>query len=137
MKLFFKFLNINIIRKSNKIKKIPKKKFKVKKNFFEQIIKDKLFEKKWFLNNFEVFNYFLPKDQNQKFNYLEIGSYGGLSFLNVKHFYKNSFATAIDIWSRPNFNSEDIGLDLDIAEKNFDYNLKDYKILKKRKMIQL
>ena len=78
MRLFFKFLNINIIRKSNKIKKIPKKKFKVKKNFFEQIIKDKLFEKKWFLNNFEVFNYFLPKDQNQKFNYLEIGSYEGL-----------------------------------------------------------
>ena len=133
MKLFFKFLNINIIRKSNKIKKISKKKFKAKKKIFEQIIEEKLFEKKWFLNNFEVFNYFLPEDQNQKFNYLEIGSYEGLSFLNVKHFYKNSFATAIDIWSRPNFNSEDIGLDLDVAEKNFDYNLKDYKNFEKKK----
>ena len=48
MKLFFKFLNINIIRKSNKIKKISKKKFKVKKKFFEQIIKNKLFEKNVF-----------------------------------------------------------------------------------------
>ena len=79
MKLFFKFLNINIIRKSNKIKKISKKKFKVKKKIFEQIIEDKLFEKKWFLNNFEVFNFFLPKDRNKKFNYLEIGCYEGIS----------------------------------------------------------
>ena len=133
MKLFFKIKNLNTIRKSNKIKKISKTIFNERKTIFKKMIENKFFEEKWFLNNFEVFNYFLPKDTNQKFNYLEIGSYEGLSLLNVVFFYKNVFATAVDIWSKPNFNSEDIGLNLNKAEKNFDDNLKNFKNFKKKK----
>ena len=137
MKLSFKIKNLDTIRKSNKIKKISKKIFKERKTIFEKMIINKLFEERWFLNNFEIFNYFLPKDINQKFNYLEIGSYEGLSLLNVVFFYKNVFATAVDIWSKPNFNSEDIGLNLNKAEKNFDDNLKNFRNFEKKKMTQL
>ena len=59
MKLFFKIKNLNTIRKSNKIKKISKKIFNERKTIFKKMIENKFFEERWFLNNFEVFNYFL------------------------------------------------------------------------------
>ena len=133
MKFFFKLKNLDLLFKSIFIKKIAKKKLIQKKIAFEDLIKKKNFNEKWFLNNFEIFNYYLPKDENQKFSYLEIGSFEGLSLLNVKFFYKNSEATAIDLWSKPNFNSEDIGLDLNKAEKNFDSNLIEFDKLEKKK----
>ena len=133
MKFFFKLKNLDLLFISIFIKKIAKKKLIQKKIAFEDLIKKKNFNEKWFLNNFEIFNYYLPKDENQKFSYLEIGSFEGLSLLNIKFFYKNSEATAIDLWSKPNFNSEDIGLDLNKAEKNFDSNLIEFDKLEKKK----
>ena len=133
MKFFFKLKNLDKLFQSIFIKKKAKKKLIKRKVIFENLIEKKNFTEKWFLNNFEIFNYYLPQDENKKFSYLEIGSFEGLSLLNVKYFYKNSEAIAIDLWSKPNFNSEDIGLDLDIAEKNFDSNLHGYDKLEKKR----
>ena len=47
--------------------------------------------------NFQIFEYFLPKNLNKKFNYLEIGTYEGLSLLYVLLKYKKINATGIDI----------------------------------------
>jgi predicted O-methyltransferase YrrM len=49
------------------------------------------------LNNFQIFEYFLPKSLNKKFNYFEIGTYEGLSLLYVSNKYKNINVTGIDI----------------------------------------
>lgn len=133
MKFFFKLKNLDKVFQSILIKKKAKKKFVNRKVIFENLIRKKNFTKKWFLNNFEIFNYYLPQDEKKKFSYLEVGSFEGLSLLNVKYFYKNSQAVAIDLWSKPNFNSEDIGLDLNRAEKNFDRNLNGYDNLEKKK----
>ena len=133
MKFFFKLKNLDKLLKSIFIKKKAKKELLNRKVVFESIIKKKNFKEKYFLNNFEIFNYYLPKDENKKFSYLEIGSFEGLSLLNVKYFYKNTEAIAIDLWSKPNFNSEDIGLDLNKAEKNFDSNLNGYNKLEKKR----
>ena len=133
MKIIFKILNFFKIINSKRIKKLAKKKFILEKNEFLERIKREKFTTKWFLNNFDVFNYFLPKDKNKSFNYLEIGSYEGLSLFNVLYFYKNCFATAIDIWAEPNFNSENINLDLVKAESNFDQNIKSFKNFEKKK----
>ena len=60
----------------------------MKKKSFEEMILKKEFKEKWFLNNFEIFHYFFPKDYEKKFTYLEIGSFEGLSTLNVLYNYK-------------------------------------------------
>jgi predicted O-methyltransferase YrrM len=133
MKSFFKITKIFVVLKSNIIKKKAKKKFQIRKQIFKKYLEKKFIEKKWFLNNFDIFNFFLPKNLKKKFNYLEIGSYEGLSLLNVKYFYKNSYTIAIDLWSKPNFNSENINLDLKKAERNFDKNLYGFKKTIKKK----
>ena len=53
----------------------------------------------WFLNNLEIFNFFLPRDHNKSYNYLEIGSYEGMSLLYILEKYKNAKITSIDIWN--------------------------------------
>ena len=55
----------------------------INKEDFKNYIASKKFSQKWFLNNFEVFKHYLPKDLNSNFSYLEIGSYEGLSALNI------------------------------------------------------
>ncbi len=50
------------------------------------------------MNNLEIFNYFLPRDYNKSYNYLEIGSYEGMSLLYVLEKYKNAKVTSIDLW---------------------------------------
>ena len=54
---------------SNLLKKKIKKKNNQKFNEFKNLIKNKKFTTFWFLNNLKVFDYFLPADQNKKFNY--------------------------------------------------------------------
>jgi predicted O-methyltransferase YrrM len=54
------------------------------------------------MNNFEIFNYFLPTDTNKSFTYLEIGSYEGMSLLYTLEKYKNANITAIDLWNDNN-----------------------------------
>jgi hypothetical protein len=93
------------INTSNLKKKISEYKFK---NF-------------WFLNNIEIINFFLPKSKDIKFDYLEIGSYEGMSLLNILEQYKNVHATCIDLWS-----------DAEV-EKVFDENFKNFKNLEKIK----
>jgi len=73
------------------------------------------FNERWFFNNIEIINYFLPSLKDIEFNYLEVGSHEGLSLLNVLTQYKNVQATSIDIWSD------------NIIEKTFDENLKHFK----------
>ena len=79
----FKLKNFIIIHKSKFLKKKIKSKYKIIKKQFENYIETKNFSQKWFLNNFEIFHYYLPKDNATNFSYLEIGSYEGLSLLNI------------------------------------------------------
>ena len=63
------------------------------KNFAEKY----KFKKTWFFNNFPIFEYFLPKNLNKKFEYLEVGSYEGLSLFYILTKYKKVNAVAIDV----------------------------------------
>ncbi len=75
--------------KSKIIKKRCKKDYADQKRIFEQKINQKNFSQKWFLNNFEVFTFFLPKNKSLKFDYLEVGCYEGLSSFYVLSEYKS------------------------------------------------
>ena len=75
-------------------------------NLFKKLIHKYNFKSFWFLNNFQIFEYFLPKNSNKKFNYLEIGTYEGLSLLYVLNKYKNINATGVDILNIVNKNLE-------------------------------
>jgi len=95
-KFFIKFRFFYYFIKS----KFLKKKIyldKTQLNLFKKLISKYKFKNFWFLNNFHVFEYFLPKNLNKKFDYLEIGTYEGLSLLFVLHKYKKINATGIDI----------------------------------------
>ena len=122
----FKIKNFYRIFKSKKLKKKIKKKFENCKKNFEEIIKKKNFSSYWFLNNYNIFHYFLPQDYNEKFCYLEIGSYEGLSAFNVLYYYKNSKVTAIDLWDKCNSNSKSLNVNFSEVEKNFEENLNGY-----------
>ena len=69
---------------------------------FKNKLKEYNFTVFWFMNNFEIFNYFLPTDSNKSFTYLEIGSYEGMSLLYTLEKYKNANVTAIDLWNDNN-----------------------------------
>ena len=69
---------------------------------FKNKVKEYNFTVFWFMNNLEVFNYFLPKDTNKSFTYLEIGSYEGMSLLYILEKYKNANIVAIDLWNDNN-----------------------------------
>ncbi len=131
IKLFiFKIQNIIIILKSKRIKKKIKKNFSDKKKIFEKTLLKREFSQKWFLNNFEIFHHFFPKDYNKKFEYLEIGSFEGLSTLNVLYNYKNAHVISIDLWDVPNKNSEALEVDFSEVERRFDKNLSEFDFLK-------
>ncbi len=116
--------------KSKALKKKCKKNYRHEKNQFEQKINEKNFSNKWFLNNFDVFNFFLPKDNNLKFNYLEIGCFEGMSSYYVLSRYKDVNAFLLDIWDMPNPNSKTLSNDFSLVEKAFDKNLSDYNFTK-------
>ena len=69
---------------------------------FKNKLKEYNFSVFWFMNNFEIFNYFLPTDTNKSFTYLEIGSYEGMSLLYTLEKYKHANITAIDLWNDNN-----------------------------------
>ena len=116
--------------KSKILKKKCKKNYKDQKIQFEYDIKEKSFSNKWFLNNFEVFHYFFPKDYEKKFTYLEIGSFEGLSALNVLYNYKNVKVFLIDLWSEANKNSEGLEVNFLEVEERFDKNLSEFSFSK-------
>ena len=127
MNLFiFKLQNFLIFFKSKILKKKIKIKNKIAKNNFIDFIKSKNFSSVWFLNNFDIFHYFLPADLDKDFSYLEIGSFEGLSALNVLFHYKNAKVTTIDLWDQSNVNSEALEVNFNEVEKRFNKNLEDY-----------
>jgi len=82
------------------------------------------------LNNFEIFNFFLPKDKNKKFDYLEVGCFEGLSSFYVLSEYNYVNAFFLDIWDLPNPNSKTLSNDFDSIEKAFDENLSGFNFIK-------
>ena len=129
----FKIKNFLIIIKSRLLKKKISLIYKENKKNFEKLIENKSFSRKWFLNNFEIFSHYLPKELNKEFSYLEIGSFEGLSALNILSNYPNSKVTVIDLWSESNLNSESLEVNFIEVEKRFDENLKGYNFIKIKK----
>tara|TARA_Y100000996_G_scaffold147452_1_gene113522 strand:+ start:213 stop:887 length:675 start_codon:yes stop_codon:yes gene_type:complete len=116
--------------KSKILKKKCKKNYKDQKNKFEYDIKEKNFSNKWFLNNFDIFNFFLPKEKNLKFDYLEVGCFEGLSSFFVLSEYKAVNAILLDIWDMPNPNSKTLSHNFNSIEKAFDNNLSGFNFTK-------
>jgi len=116
--------------KSKSLKKKCKVEYSKKKIDFIYKISNKKFTNKWFLNNFEIFNYFLPKNRNEKFNYLEIGCYEGLSSFYVLSEFKFVNAYFLDIWDEPNKNSKSLTNDFGKVEKFFDENISEFNCTK-------
>ena len=134
LKLFiFKLKNFLILIKSRFQKKRIIFKYKDNKKNFEKLINNKNFSQKWFLNNFEIFSNYLPKELNKEFSYLEIGSYEGLSALYILSNYPNAKVITVDLWDESNINSESLEVNFRKVEKRFDENLKDYKFTKIKK----
>ena len=118
--------------KSKALKKRCKKDYASQKKIFEEKLDHKNFSQKWFLNNFEIFTFFLPKDKSLKFDYLEVGCYEGLSSFYVLSEYKFVNAFFLDIWDMPNPNSKTLSHNFGLIEKAFDQNLSgfDFKKMK-------
>jgi hypothetical protein len=128
--ILFKLKNFFILTKSKFLKKKIIAKYKDNKKNFENLIGSKHFSQKWFLNNFEIFCNYLPKEFDKEFSYLEIGSYEGLSALNILSNYPNAKVITVDLWAKSNKNSESLEVDFGTIENRFDENLKDYKFTK-------
>ena len=116
--------------KSKSLKKKCKVKYSKDKIDFIDKISNQNFSNKWFLNNFEIFNYFLPENKNEKFNYLEIGCFEGLSSFYVLSQFKFVNAYFLDIWDEPNKNSKSLTDDFNKVEKLFDENLSKFNFTK-------
>ena len=116
--------------KSKILKKKCKKNYKDQKIQFEYDIKEKSFSNKWFLNNFDIFSFFLPQDKNSKFDYLEVGCFEGLSSFFVLSEYKAVNATLLDIWDMPNPNSITLSYNFNSIENAFDDNLSRFNFTK-------
>jgi len=125
--VLFKLKNFFVILKSRLLKKKLNSR---QKSFFVEYIEKKNFSQKWFLNNFEIFHHYLPKNLDTNFSYLEIGSYEGLSALNILFNYKNSKVTTIDLWAESNINSESLSVDFNEIEKRFMRIWKDINLTK-------
>ena len=125
--------------KSKALKKRCKKDYASQKKIFEQKLDHKNFSQKWFLNNFEIFTFFLPKDKSLKFDYLEVGCYEGLSSFYVLSEYKSVNAFFLDIWDMPNPNSKTLSHNFGLIEKAFDQNLSgfDFKKMKDDSVISM
>lgn len=128
--LLLKFKYLLHYYKSKSLKKKCKVKYSKEKIDFIDKISNKNFSNKWFLNNFEIFNYFLPENKNEKFNYLEIGCFEGLSSFYVLSQFKFVNAYFLDIWDEPNKNSKSLTDDFNKVEKLFDVNLSKFNFTK-------
>ena len=123
IKYFFHFYKSKILKKKSK------EMYNDKKLKFENTLSNKKFSNRWFLNNFELFNFFLPKNKNKNFNYLEVGCFEGLSSFYILSEYKNVNAFLLDIWSTPK-NSELSQINFELVESNFDKNLFEFNFVK-------
>ena len=121
-----KFLKIRII--SSFIKKKIKKKLEFDE--FESFVKNKNFSTLWFLNNYKIIGNFLPKNYNENFKYLEIGSFEGLSSLFILSNWKNANVTCVDTWEDSKDESQILDYNFENVEKKFDLNLQKYPFTK-------
>tara|TARA_Y100000591_G_scaffold330436_1_gene361448 strand:+ start:901 stop:1599 length:699 start_codon:yes stop_codon:yes gene_type:complete len=116
--------------KSNKLKKRIKKFDNNELINFKKLIKEKNFTTYWFLNNLKLFSFFFPKNKKEVFNYLEIGSFEGMSALYVADKFKLSNIVCVDTWSNSSKESQILNFDFNGIEKNFDNNLSSYNFIK-------
>ena len=114
------------------ISSFKKKKIKNNSDYknFEVSVKDKNFSTYWFLNNYKIIGSFLPIDRNETFNYLEIGSFEGLSSLFILSYWKNANVTCVDTWETSKDESQFLDFNFQTVEKKFDTNLKDFSFKK-------
>jgi predicted O-methyltransferase YrrM len=72
----------------------------------------------------------LPKDLSKKFDYLEIGSFEGLSSLFILSNWKNANVTCVDTWVTNKDRSQFLDFNFNDVEKKFDLNLKSFSFKK-------
>jgi hypothetical protein len=107
--------------------------FKKKSKIFKLLHKNFLKKKKITLDYFSLnaYNFYLCISKLKKnFKYLEIGSYEGNSALFVESNFNNAKIYCVDTWAG---SSEHVNHDFKIIEKNFNYNIKNKKNIKKIK----
>ena len=113
-----------------KIKNFCFKKKKKYKLMHRDLLKYKKITNDYFSSNAYNFNFCLSKIK-KNFKYLEIGSYEGNSALFVANNFKNCDSIyCVDPWKGED---EYINYDPNVIEKNFDYNLKNFKKIYKIK----
>ena len=106
------------------------------KNFFKKInieinrndfYKSKRFDHgDWFTHKVPLFmNYFQNKNEINEI--LEVGSWEGRSACFFLNYFKNCNITCVDTWKGSPENFNNTKTNLSIVEKNFDYNILEYK----------
>ena len=127
IKFFFYIINYTFLK--NRINKKKNLEFLEFKNF----VKNKKFSSNWFINNYKIFDYFSSNFLPQKFKYLEIGSFEGMSALYILNKFKNVEVTCIDQWEINEKDSQKLDFNFINVEKNFDENLKNFSVKKIKK----
>ena len=97
----------------------------------EETIKNKKITNDYFSPHAYNFYYYLNQ-LNKNFNYLEIGSYEGNSSICVANLFTNSKIVCVDNWVGTDEYINHISFSE--IEKNFDYNVKEYKSINKVKV---
>ena len=107
-----------------------KSKIKYFKKVNKQILKNKKISNDYFSMN--AFNFYKSIfNLKSTFHYLEIGSYEGNSAMFVARNFPKAYVNCVDNWH----STEDYhGQDFKIVEDNFDYNVSDFKNIKKFKI---
>ena len=106
-----------------------KSKIKYFKKLNKKILKNKKISNDYFSMN--AYNFYKSIfDLKITFNYLEIGSYEGNSAMFVARNFPKARVNCVDNWH----STEDYhGQDFNIVEENFDYNVSNFKNIKKYK----
>ncbi len=107
-----------------------KRKIKYEKNFFLNLISKLKISTEFFSVNAYNFYKFLSS-QPSNFKYLEIGSFEGGSAIYVSNRFENSKIYCVDNWIKTADGYSN--LNFDDVEKNFDFNISNYKNIKKIK----
>ena len=107
-----------------------KKKIKLEKKFFLNLISNMRISSEFFsVNAYNFFKYLSL--QQQDFKYLEIGSFEGGSAIYVSIKFQNSKIYCVDNWIKTEDGYSNI--DFSNIEQNFDFNVKSYKNIHKIK----
>ena len=122
-------LIVSYLLHSIKLKIVKKNRKKFIKNYQNFLNKKKITYDFFSRNVFDWFD-ILKRFKDKKFNYLEIGSFEGNSALFILEYFKNSNLVCVDQWKqlyKKDGTKEGYEhFSIDLIEKNFDNNLKDY-----------